>query len=144
MSQAASTADPEDAKVMTNEELSDEYAKIKVVRIYLKALQDEAHKRAKVGQKIESGKMVQGRFKRVFPSAAQKKLKAQFGKKAYMDKVLRSPAQVEKLAEGKIFVAKWGHKIPGSMNFVAIDESGKAIEITPPSETFKGIKKGPR
>lgn len=144
MSQAAATADPEDAKLMTNEELSEEYSKIKVVRIYLKALQDEAHKRAKVGEKIESGKMIQGRFKRVFPSKAQKQLKTQFGKKAYMDKVLKSPAQVEKMAEGKTFVAKWGHKIPGTMNFVPAEDSGKAITISPPSETFKGIKKGPR
>jgi hypothetical protein len=144
MTEAAFKAKPEDAVKLTDEELSDEYEKIKVVRIYLKALQLEAFTRAKQGKKISSGKMVVGRFSRVFPKKAMTKVKTTFKDKAWGDRKLKSPAQIEKLAGGKAFVAANSHKIPGKQNFIPRDESGTEIKIDPPSKKFEGITKGPR
>ena len=142
MAQAAAEAKAEDAALFTDDELGLEYEKLAPVRMYLKAVQDEAYARAMKGKQIPGGKMVRGRVSRTLIGGAADKALEKWGDEAITEPKPKSPAQLEKLRGGKVWVAANAFKLDGKMIFVPLDHKAKEVKVDPIGEKFAGIKRG--
>lgn len=97
--------------MLTNEELNAYYVDRENVRRFMKSLENTVYARAVAGGSIPSAKLVEKKVNRVWKPGADGALKAAFGDKAYKDREVRSPAQVEKLSSrGKEIALEWGYK----------------------------------
>lgn len=97
--------------MLTNEELDGFYANRENVRRFMNALEDTVRARLIAGNPIPSAKLVEKRSNRVWKPGAEAALKAAFGEKAYNERKVKSPAQVEKLSSrGKEIALEWGFK----------------------------------
>jgi hypothetical protein len=81
-----------------------------VMKIAGKSAAETAVARLQSGQEIPGRKLVKSKSIRQWKEDAEPELKAEFGQQAYTTPELKSPAQIEKLAKGSAFAARWAFK----------------------------------
>lgn len=131
--------------MLTNEELDGYYANRENVRHFMNALEDTVRARLIGGNPIPSAKLVEKRSNRVWKPGAEAALKAAFGEKAYNERKVKSPAQVEKLSSrGKEIALEWGFK-PESGGLTVAPLSDPRPEAKPRTNasTFAGFEQSP-
>lgn len=98
-------------EMLTDEELSDLYARKDDARRYGNALEQVVFARKVAGRPITSAKLVEKMTRRVWKPGAEQAAREKFGEQAYEPKKLKSPAQLEKLSSGaKAFALEYGFK----------------------------------
>lgn len=106
---AAATCDPQENVVCDDATLARNYTQLEAVQFYIKALKDEALRRALKGRKYPEGtiKMVQKKADRVMPEEAQAYLAWAMGPEAFSPAKIKTPAQLETVSPAaKTFIAE--------------------------------------
>lgn len=93
-----------------------------------------------VGHKVPGWKLAAARKNREFKEGAEAAAKKLFGKRAMTEVVLKSPAQIEALPEGKKFTTRWAFKPEGSLTVVP--EGDARMEVS--KETKSMFKPKPK
>jgi hypothetical protein len=113
------------------------------VKIGAKAARETAFARAQKGATIPGWKLVKGRVNRIWKDTAEKAVVKLFGADAYEPQKLKSPAQIEKMPQGKAIAAKYAFKPEGDQQLVKATESRP--EQSPKTKAkFEPIKPTPR
>lgn len=118
---ATETALPEE---MGDNYLAAQYEKIAAVKMYIRALEAEALKRAMQGSPLPGTKLIVGRSSREWKPGAPEALVEAYGDDALTEPVVKSPAQVEKMPGGKKFASEWAYKKEGAPTLVPYDKPG--------------------
>lgn len=134
----AASADVKDVQHLNEERLGVEMQQIAVVKMYIKALEEETFRRLNVGGKVAGWKLVNKRANRAWKPEAVKAAEATFGQEAYEPAALKSPAQIDETCMGgKKFTAEWAFT-PNTGLTVAPDKSTlPAVVQKPLAERFK-------
>jgi hypothetical protein len=131
--------------MLTNEELDALYANRENVRRFMTALENTVYARKIGGQDIKSAKLVEKRSNRVWKPGAEAALKAAFGEKAYSERKVKSPAQVEKLSSrGKEIALEWGFKPEAhSLTIAPITDPRPEAKPRSNATTFANFEQSP-
>ena len=137
---------------LSNEELGALLLKLDAIEGFKPILQAEALRRARQGDKIPSRKLVRMKANRAFkqvmavpdPTDADNTIEMKledaitktFGLEAYADPKMKSPAQLEKLDGGSVFVAEWAYHPDRGLTLA--HEKDKRTEIRPNIERIRG------
>ena len=141
--QYASQTPPTSVRELSDTMLGLAYRATGPARIFINAIETEALSRLNNGKKVPGLKLVDKRADRVYRDGATDVLVKAFGKKAYTEPALRTPAQMEKLGpEAVALVKKWAYT-PKTGQTVASDEDRRAT-VTRQSgkEVWKGVVNG--
>lgn len=111
------------------------YEKAQVLKMLLKAVEQETERRVLAGEAVPGVKAVARRADRVFKDDTP--LEAKFGDDAWEPRKLRSPAQVEKLPNGKEFVAEFAFK-PDTGLTVALETDRRTAAVVKTTEEKYG------
>lgn len=130
---------PAEVEAFGDNYLSDQYAKIAQVKMYIRALEQEAFRRAMQGAPIEGTKLIVGRSSREWKDGADEALVSALGDDAFTDPTLKSPAQVEKLPGGKKLAAEWSYKKDGGPTLVPYDKPGTPYNVADAGAAFASI-----
>lgn len=126
---------------MSDEELALEFDRIEQAQMYIKALRDEAFRRAMNGTPVPGTKLVAGRADRQWKDDAEAELIEKFGDDAYNEPKLKSPAQVEKTCTGgKNFVAQYAFKPEPNPMLVSANDRRPAVTRESGAATFANVK----
>lgn len=124
---------------MSAEELGDELDQIPLYKERIKALEAEGAKRVNLGHppigKDGPYKVVMGTKHKIWGPAAEDKIKAKIGDKAYTQS-LKSPAQIAKLAGGKELAAKYAFKPQGQPQLASAADKREPMQQKTASEMF--------
>lgn len=126
------------------EHLSDErigeYLKLaEKVNIVKKAMETLAFQRLRAGKNIPGKKLIVASGNRQWREGAEAKLKEKFKNQAYKPGALLSPAQIDKLPEGKSLTAELAFKPAKGLTMVNADHKSPAVN-TDTKSLFKPIK----
>lgn len=136
---------------LTTDALADRVRKARLLKPYLKALEDELYMRVvKRGEKAPGFKVVEARANRVFKEVFvnpdngktetfEKAVVAAFGDDAYEPRSFKSPAQIEKLPTGKAFAAKWAYRKVDNLTLADENDKRNAVKVRTASEAFAGV-----
>lgn len=123
--------------------VGEEWKMISVVKMYIKAVEEEAMKRLLAGQQIAGIKLVDKRANRVWKPGATDTMLMTFGDDAYAPRELKSPAELEKLGgTGKLLVSQWAYQPKTGYSVAAADDPRAAVGIAKPADTFKDFLAG--
>lgn len=105
------TASEDFVTMLTNAELDHYYSQLEYARRFMTVLKDVVKARKLTGGDIPSAKLVEPKTARVWKPGADGALVAAFGDKAYGERKVKSPAQIEKLSSrGKELALEYGYK----------------------------------
>lgn len=127
--------------MLTDQELSDYYAKRDLAKKFGNELEKVVFARKMSGRDIPSAKLVEKMTHRVWSPGAEQAAVQKFGDSAYNPRKLKSPAQLEKLStDGKSFAVQYGFK-PESEKWTVAPVSDRRPEVKPPSnaDIFKNF-----
>jgi hypothetical protein len=136
--EALSAPAPE-PEAFTDASLAEDYAKIAAVRMRIKAVEDECKKRALQGAPVPGTKLIVGRSTREWKPGAEGQMLEAFGEDAFNEPEVKSPAQAEKLPQGKAFVAEWAFKREGAPSLVPYDKPGQPYDPAKAGSSFAAI-----
>lgn len=124
----------------SNEELGELWLKGKIIVATYEAIKKEAYKRRMQGQEIPNTKLVRKLAPRVFKEklkfevdgqdvevTVQEAAKQKFGQSAWTKPEFKSPAQIEKLADGKAFVTLWSYAPDTGLTIADIDDKREPV-----------------
>lgn len=114
------------AEKLTNEQASRYLQLHALSKIVQKSVEQLVFGRLQNGQDVPGFKLGNGRVNRQWKEGAEAALKRKYGKKAYTVPVLRSPAQIEELPEGKKLSERWAYKPPAGKVVVPLTDPRKA------------------
>jgi len=130
------TYTPEIIKAMEDWELGLAATETNIVKGLAKVFDEEIFTRLRAGKQVSGWKMVAKKADRVFKDDAP--LDETFGDAAY-EKKRKTPPAIEKLPEGKKFVAQWAYK-PDTGMTVAPDTDARGGQVVRNrDEVFKGV-----
>jgi hypothetical protein len=131
--------------MLTNEELDALYANRENVRRFMTAMENAVYARKIGGQDIKSAKLVEKRSNRVWKPGAEAALQAAFGEKAFAERKIKTPAQVEKLSSrGKEIALEWGFKPEAnSLTIAPITDPRPEAKPRTNATTFAGFEQAP-
>lgn len=136
---AAATFNPKAIPSLDAQSLGLSWRRIAGVKMYLKALEEEAFRRAKRGDDVAGVKLVHKKANRVFRPEAAPIFEAKFGDEAFSPRTLKSPAEMEKVdAVAKALVHEHAFTPTSDLTLVADDDKRPGVKVTPPAETFAG------
>jgi hypothetical protein len=137
MMHAAATTNPAWIKDAPADVLGQEYLQISIVKMYLKAVEDEAYSRLMAGRTVTGLKLVDKRANRIWKEDAIENLKLSFGSAIYNPPTLKSPPEMEKLGpDAKKLVSEFAYS-PHTGYTVDLASSRKpAVNVKTPAETF--------
>ncbi len=122
----------EHAKTLENWEVGDLASRVGVVRIFMKAVDDELFHRQMSGHRVPGWKLVEKKANRVWRDDAEAILVEALGQEAYSKPKLLSAAQVTKLGkEGKALAAEYAFKPHGGLTTVPSSDKKVAVNRTP-------------
>lgn len=136
---ASVLADPTRLRKVSDESVALEWTQMEAVKFYLKALQEEALRRALKGVKFpeDTIKLVQKKADRVLPEAAQKEALTLFGDEALTERKLMGPAALEKISPAaKKFVAKWAYSPNTGYTIAPAGDKKPAVTVPSSKEAF--------
>lgn len=119
---------------LSGEELGILIEKLNGFKALLGVLEKEAYERKMRGEFVRGFKLVNKKANRVFKDGASEMAELIFGEDAYDPKTLKSPAGIEKLAEGKKFVAQWAYTPVTGLTIAPMTDTRR--EVKPPMEAF--------
>lgn len=126
MNAAADDAvEEKETQSVTDDELARRYEQTTILRMYIKAVEDECYRRAMAGNTVPGTKLIYGRSSREWKEGAEETIIAKLGEDAYTTPQLKSVAQVEKLPGGKELVAEFAFKKEGNPILVNADKQGR-------------------
>lgn len=129
--------DPRDLATSLNETLDFSYPYIQTVEFYVKALKDEIYRRLSSGITFTNAKLVPKRADRIYKDGAETEFRRCFGKDAYTDPKLKSPAQMEQLnSRAKELVQEWAYMPQGGTTVAPSDDKRAAIRVQKASDRF--------
>jgi len=144
MLKGAAEADPLSIPQMTDERLALEYELIGPVKFYLRAIEDEAYRRALAGNPVPGTHLTPGRADRKWKDGAEAVAVERFGDAAYSERKVLSPAQIEKqCVGGKEFVAEYAYKPDAAPILKPIKAGGKTVAANFGGAAFAGVKIAP-
>lgn len=118
---------------MSDEQLGSEFSQAPLVRMRIKALEQEVLRRLMSGGKVPFAQLEKGKTDRVWKPDAP--LVLTFPGAAYTEPKLRSPAQIEALPGGKEFVAAWAFQ-PEAPLRVGLAGGKPAVQLPSPEERY--------
>ncbi len=98
-----------------------------LAKIRAKAVNEVAYSRSQAGQKVPGRKLVTAKVNRAWKDEAEKALVKKFKGKAYEDKKLKSPAQIERMAGGLDAAAEYAYKPNAGLQLVKDSEKRRAV-----------------
>jgi hypothetical protein len=134
---AIAEADAASAKELTDEELGRQYALTEAVRIYIKALGEEAYRRLLQGKAVPGAKLVESKSDRAWKDGAAERFLAEFGDKALTTPELLSPAKMEKLPGAAALVKEWAFAPKKGFTVDLATSKRRAVTVTTASTAFK-------
>jgi hypothetical protein len=117
----------ETAPALSPEQLSRFLELEELSRMAKKAAMRTALGRLNAGRKVPGRKLVQSSSDRQFKPGAEEAAKAVFGKNAFTEPTLKSPAQIDKLPGGTAFTAKWAFKPKGALTVARAEDVRKGV-----------------
>ena len=126
------------------------YLKTQQLRLFLKAIADEAARRARMGREHSSWKFINAKVDREWKDDAVAEADAlgtpviplltqRFGDDAFEPRAFKSPAQIEKMGVvGKAFVAEFAQKPKAGQRVVPSNDPGKAVKPETDEQRFAG------
>jgi len=128
------------AKALSNPQIGRILSLGEVVKIAEKAAQETAFARMSSGKIIPGRKLVRGKINRAWKDGAEDALVGKFGKQAFSDPKLLTPAKIEKLPEGEALASEWSEKPIGSLVVVNVSDKRAAVN-TDTKSLFKDMTK---
>lgn len=125
-----------DLTTLPADTLGRDYALIPMVKMRLKAIENEVYRRRMAGEDVPNSKIVRMITDRVWKPEAEDALRTRFGNMAYTSPKLLSPAMMEKLPEGKLVVAEWAYKPEGGYTVALVDDKRKEVALPSPEEKY--------
>lgn len=108
-------------------------------KIAAKAAENTAFMRLSAGHAVPGRKLANKRAHREWKPGAEKALKIKFGKQAFTEPELKSPAQIDELPEGEKLTARWSAKPDTGLTVVKDSDARPAINREVKS-LFKPVK----
>ena len=124
----------------SNDELAEKYNMIATVKMLMKEIERECKKRALNGDPVPGTKLIYGRSTRKWKDDAEIELLSRYGEDIYTEPALKSPAEIERLPEGKSFTGRLAYKEKGAPSLVAQDKDGEPYDVKEAGAGFAGIK----
>lgn len=129
------------AQELTNEQVGRFLDLFDVAKIVNKAAEETAFMRLNSGKEIPGRKLGQGRVNREWKPGAEEELKKKYGKKAYSEPALKSPAQIDAMPEGSKYSERYAFKPEGALRVIKATDARPAINKSTKS-LFKAQPKG--
>lgn len=125
----------------TNEQIGEFLTLFEIAKIRQKAYRETGFKRAQAGHPVPGWKLGKARANRVWKEDAEAQAKKAFGKKAFTEPTLKSPAQIDDLPKGKAFTSEHAFKPDAGMTL--IPEGDTRADVGPNvRKMFEPVKKG--
>ena len=128
------------AKALSNPQVARILSLGEVLKIAEKAAQKTAFARMSSGKEIPGRKLVRGKVNRAWKDGAEDALVEKFGKQAFSNPKLLTPANIEKLPEGEALASEWSEKPVGSLVVVSVSDKRAAVN-TDTKSLFKDMTK---
>jgi len=112
---------------LTNTQIGRYLELFDTAKIVAKAANATAFNRLQAGAKVPGRKLAKSRTNRDWKPEAEKAIKKKFGKKAYTEPKLKSPAQIDAMAEGAPLTARYAYKPEGGLTVVAQGDTRVAV-----------------
>jgi len=128
------------AEVLDNTQIARLLNLIDVAKIVGKAAERTAFARMQAGKVVPGRKLVPAKANRVFKDGAEAEAKKTFGDKAYTEREMKSPAQIEELPGGEAFCQRWAFKPDKGLTLVKGDDNRPAVNKDTKS-LFQPVKK---
>lgn len=134
---AAMKADPTHVVNLDLAALGRSYQYTQAVKFYLKAVEEEAFRRANLGQKIPGAKLVQKKANRVWKSGAPAIIKTHFPDKAMTAPEIKSPAEIDKLGSAaKAITREWAYTPQSGLTLAYEDDNRPEIIVQTTDQMF--------
>jgi hypothetical protein len=117
------------AKKMSNAQLARFKSVFDVAKIAAKAADKTMLDRLLSGKDVKDYKLVRSKTNRDWKDGAEEALVGKFGDEAMTDLTLKSPAQIEKLPEGKQYTEEWAEKPPGKITVAHVSDNRIAVDL---------------
>ena len=127
------SANPADAKQMTDAELSRYYELLEPAAMFIKAVKDETYSRLMNGAELTTAKLVRSQADRVWKDGALQRFSTLYGTAAFTDPKLKSPAQMEALPQAGPLVREFAYTPDTGLTVKPM--SAKGLAIKPPKKT---------
>ena len=114
-------------------------ADCEVVKIFEKALRDEAFNRLQKGKQVDGWKLADKRADRVWKPGAEPQLIAALGDAAWAPRVLVSPAQAEKLPGGGDLVKRLAFKPDNGVTIAKVTDARQGRAARTAKQVFAGL-----
>ena len=129
----------EDMAALTDDELAEKYERLVPLKTFLKGVEAEAYKRSMLGQQIKGTKIVETKSDRVWKPEAEVELVAKFGNAALTEPVLKSPAQIDKLAGGEKLTAQYAYTPKRGYAIVPLTDKRRPVSIKTDADVFANV-----
>lgn len=126
---------------LTNAEVGRYLDLLTLAKIAGKAANETAFNRLQAGQNVPGYKLGNARSNREWKEEAEAALKKKFGAKAYTEPKLKSPAEVDKLPEGKALTERLAYKPDAGLTVIPEKDPRPAVSRDTKA-LFKPVKKG--
>jgi uncharacterized protein DUF2800 len=134
---AAMTSDPKHIVNLSDEGLGRSYQYLDAVKMYIKAMEEEAFRRLNAGRKLDGTKLVAKKSNRVFKDGAELVFKEKYGEDAYSKPELKSPAEMSRIGEAaKELVNEWAYKPDAGLTVASRDDRRPEIVVRSITEHF--------
>lgn len=137
---AACTASNSTVVNVSDAALGRSYKYVQGVKMYIKAMEAEAHRRLLTG-KYTGGvvKLVNKQARRVFKAKADVVFKSKFGAEALTTAEMKSPAEMEKIStEAAALVKEYAYTPDNGTTVALLDDRRPAVIVQSPTQTFSG------
>jgi hypothetical protein len=149
---AAAEMDPTEVVDLDDESLGRSFEKTEAVKFYLKALEDETYRRLMLGNPIAGAKLVNKKANRVFKETVTVKIEGEdtevpllpelirrFGKAAYDEPKIKSPAELEKVGPaGKEFCKEYAYMPTTGLTVAFASDKRTAVKVQAITDRFAG------
>ena len=134
---------PESPALLTNERLGELYGMIEPLNMRIKAIRDEAERRALAGAEIPNVKTVAKKADRLWKDTATVALSAALGPEA-MEHNLKSPAEIEKFSpRAKALVAEYAYTPDYGLTIAPMSDRRKEVKPQGMVEKFGKLLDNP-
>ncbi len=119
-------------KAMPAEQIGDFYQKAQWLKMFIKDLEAEASRRVLGGDKVPGIKAVQKRANRAWKEGAEEAALRDWPEdEIYTTPVFLGPPAIEKLPDGKLFVAEWAYTPDNGLTIALESDSKPAVSVSP-------------
>lgn len=133
---AAAQANPSEVIELSDALLGQSWNKIKAVKFYAAALEDEVYRRNNMGKTVPGTKLVNKKANRVWKGDAAQAL-AVLGPEIFTEPELKSPPDIEKMgAKAKALVKEYAFTPNTGLTVASVGDKRPAVPVHTATETF--------